>query len=61
MRKALFKFFGITFLISVCLLGVVVTEFNYVGVYIQYTLIPLTLISGVMTWLFFKKEYLDDF
>lgn len=61
MRKALFKFFAVIFAVSFLLLSFVVIELNYVGVLIQYTLTPIVLISGVITFLLFKKEYFDDF
>lgn len=56
MRKKLFKNF---FWISVALLLLIIflfTELSYVGVKIQYFLIPSFLITSFLSWIFYKKD-----
>lgn len=50
-RSALTKFFGWIAFISIALIILCVSMFSYVGVKIQYVLVPLALISTILWWL----------
>lgn len=50
-RSALTKFFGLIAFISTALIILCVSMFSYVGVKIQYVLVPLALISTILWWL----------
>jgi hypothetical protein len=56
MREKLFKFFAAIFFGSLALLMFCAFVLSYVGVLIQYTLVPITLISFVFTCLLYKSD-----
>ena len=56
MRKKLFKFFLWSSLGLLGLIFLLFTELSYVGVKIQYFLIPTIIITSFLSWLFYKKD-----
>jgi len=50
-RSWLTKFFGWIAFVSISLILLCVSMFSYVGVKIQYVLVPLALISTILWWL----------
>ncbi len=57
MREKLFNFFAITFFGSLGLLMFCAFVLSYVGVLVQYTLVPTILVSFVFTCLLYKSDY----
>lgn len=59
MRKISDFFSGIA-LLSFTLLMIAIFGFSYVGVWIQYTLIPILGVSLFLGWLFSPKDDIDE-
>lgn len=62
MRKKLFRFFLAISAVLLLLTGFLFTQLSYVGVGIQYVLIPALAISFIFTWLLYKEDagYFDS-
>lgn len=56
MRKQLFKFFLWTSVGLGLLTVFLFTELSYVGVKIQYFLIPAVALTSFFTWIFYKED-----
>ena len=60
MRKKLFRFFAAVFIVLLIVTVLLFTQLSYVGVKIQYFLIPALAITFLLSW-FFHKENSDYF
>ena len=56
MRKKLFRFCLATFAVLLLLTGFLFTQLSYVGVGIQYVLIPALAVSLILSWLLYKEN-----
>lgn len=56
MRSSIYNFFYKTAVLSGALLLICFFCLDYVGVWIQYTLIPIFLVAAFFAWLFYKPQ-----
>ncbi|WP_201540959.1 hypothetical protein [Psychrobacter sp. 1044] len=56
MRKKLFRFFLGASIALLLLTVFLITQLSYVGVGIQYVLIPALVIAVIFSWLFYKED-----